>query len=75
MKTITHRSRGMGWRSAAIIIATLLFALSVVELLLRPDGDVAIWRGLALSSLYLVMCLSQRRLFAPTRSRGERRIR
>lgn len=74
MKT-THRFYGLGWRAAGMIIAALLFALSVAELLLHPGGNLAMWRGLALSSLYLVMCLSQRRLFAPTRSRGERRIR
>ncbi|WP_239951126.1 hypothetical protein [Dyella terrae] len=56
-----------------MILSTLLFALSIVELLLRPGQDAALWRGLALSSLYLVMCLSQRRLFAPARTYQHRR--
>lgn len=75
MKTVTHSSRRMSWRATGMILAALLFVLSLAELILRPAADTAIWRGLALSSLYLVMCLSQRRLFAPVRTQGQRRIR
>ncbi|AIF47561.1 hypothetical protein [Dyella japonica] len=75
MKTHTHHSRSIGWRTAGIILSALLFVLALAELMLRPGNDAAIWRGLALSSLYLVMCLSQRRLFAPARTHGNRRAR
>jgi hypothetical protein len=44
-------------------VAALLFAFSVYELIFHPSADNGTWRGLALSSLYLVMCLTQRRLF------------
>lgn len=70
MKTTTHRYRSIGWRATGMILAAMLFVLSIAELILRPGADAAIWRGLALSSLYLVMCLSQRRLFAPARARS-----
>lgn len=73
METHTNRSFGIGWRTVGIILSALLFVLSLVELMLRPDSDAAIWRGLALSSLYLTMCLSQRRLFVPARARDNRR--
>ncbi|MDR3447785.1 hypothetical protein [Dyella sp.] len=73
MKTHTHQHRSIGWRAVGMILSALLFALSIVELLLRPGQDAALWRGLALSSLYLVMCLSQRRLFAPARTYQHRR--
>ncbi|PXV56070.1 hypothetical protein SAMN04487785_11064 [Dyella jiangningensis] len=56
-----------------MFLSALLFALSIAELLLRSGEDAALWRGLALSSLYLLMCLSQRRLFAPARSHAYRR--
>ncbi|KLD65194.1 hypothetical protein Y882_03720 [Dyella japonica DSM 16301] len=58
-----------------MVLSALLFALSIVELILRPGDDAAVWRGLALSSLYLLICLSQRRLFAPARTRDNRRLR
>lgn len=73
METHTNRSFGIGWRTVGIILSALLFVLSLVELMLRPDSDAAIWRGLALSSLYLTICLSQRRLFVPARARDNRR--
>lgn len=58
-----------------MVLTALLFALSLLQLILRPDGDAAVWRGLALASLYLLICLSQRRLFAPARTRHNRRLR
>lgn len=70
----TNRSRAIGWRTAGMVLSGLLFALSIVQLILRPGDDAAVWRGLALSSLYLLICLSQRRLFAPARTRHNRRL-
>lgn len=58
-----------------MILSALLFVLSIAELIFRPGTDAALWRGMALSSLYLLMCLSQRRLFAPARARGNLRHR
>jgi hypothetical protein len=75
MEIHTNRSRAFGWRAAGIFLSALLFVLSIVELILRPGNDPAVWRGLALSSLYLLICLSQRRLFAPARTRHNRRVR
>jgi hypothetical protein len=73
MKTITHLYRSIGWRTAGMTLSALLFALSIAELIWRPGMDAAMWRGLALSSLYLRMCLSQRRLFTPARMHDHRR--
>lgn len=75
MEIHSNRARVIGWRAAGIVLSALLFALSIVELILRPGDDAAVWRGLALSSLYLLICLSQRRLFAPARTRRNRRVR
>jgi len=75
MKTITHRSRFIAWRSTGMILSALLFVLAIAELMIRPSTDAAMWCGMALSSLYLLMCLSQRRLFAPARTRGHRQDR
>ncbi|MBD8898963.1 hypothetical protein [Rhodanobacter sp. DHG33] len=69
MDIASHNSRRFGWRIAGIALAIGLFALSVAELMLRAGSDAGTWRGLALSSLYLVLCLGQRRLFAPPRHR------
>lgn len=69
MNIASHDSRKFGWRIAGITLAALLFALSVIELMLHADGDAGTWRGLALSSLYLALCLGQRRLFARARRR------
>lgn len=69
MNIASHDSRKFGWRIVGIALAALLFALSVVELMLHADGDAQIWRGLALSSLYLALYLSQRRMFVPARRR------
>ena len=71
----TNRTRAIGWRTAGMVLSALLLALSIVELMLRPGDDAALWRGLALSSLYLLICLSQRRLFAPARRRHNQRLR
>jgi hypothetical protein len=75
MKTPMQHSYSIRWRGAGMILSALLFVLSIAELMLRPGEDAALWRGLALSSLYLVMCLSQRRLFTPARSHGNLRHR
>lgn len=71
----SNRTRTIGWRTTGMVLSALLFALSLLQLILRPDGDAAVWRGLALASLYLLLCLSQRRLFAPARMRYNRRLR
>lgn len=65
MKTMTSTpSQPLPMRGLCAVVAALLFAFSVYELMLHPSADNGTWRGLALSSLYLVMCLTQRRLFA-----------
>lgn len=67
MKTFSRRSlRDYRVRNFCLVATGLLFLLSVAELVLRASGDVSIWRGLALSSLYLSFCLMQRRLFVPS---------
>jgi len=53
-------------RKVCRIATGLLFLLSVSELVLGTAGKVSIWRGLALSSLYLCICMMQRRLFVPS---------
>jgi hypothetical protein len=53
-------------RKVCPIATGLLFLFSVYELVLGAGGKVSIWRGLALSSLYLSICLMQRRLFVPS---------
>ena len=70
-----NRSRAIGWRTTGMVLSGLLFVLAIAQLILRPGDDAAVWRGLALSSLYLLICLSQRRLFAPARTRHNRRLR
>jgi hypothetical protein len=75
MDTNTKHPYVFSWRAAGIIVSALLFVLSLIALMLRPGDDAAIWRGLALSSLYVAICLSQRRLFVPTRARSNRRSR
>jgi hypothetical protein len=73
METGMKHSFVIGWRTVGIILAALLFVLSVATLIWRPGDDAALWRGLALSSLYLTICLGQRRLFVPARARDNRR--
>jgi len=68
MKTRMQRTHPMGWRTTGMIVSAMLFALSITELMLRAGTDAPMWRGMALTSLYLVLCLSQRRLFAPART-------
>jgi hypothetical protein len=53
-------------RNVCLIATGLIFLFSVSELVLGTGGKVSIWRGLALSSLYLSICLMERRLFVPT---------
>ena len=50
-------------RNVCLIATGLLFLFSVSELVLGTGGKISIWRGLALSSLYLSICLMERRLF------------
>ena len=69
MNIVPRDSCKSGWRTVGITLAALLFALSVVELMLQADGDAGTWRGLALASLYLALCLGQRHPFAPARHR------
>jgi hypothetical protein len=52
-------------RNICLLAAGAVFLLSVFELLSGVGGEVGIWRGLALASLYLGFCLMQRRLFTP----------
>ena len=66
MKNTRRRfSRQHSLRGICMAAAALLFVISVAALMLRPGSDTALWRGLALSALYLALCLTQRRLFAP----------
>ena len=53
-------------RRLCLIAMGVLFLFSVSELVLGAGGDVGIWRGLALSSLYLSICLMQRRKYVPS---------
>jgi hypothetical protein len=48
-------------RSLGFIAAADLFLLALFELLHATDGDVSMWRGIALSALYLCVCLGRRR--------------
>jgi hypothetical protein len=50
-------------RNVCLIATGLLFLFSVSELVLGTGCKISIWRGLALSSLYLSICLMERRLF------------
>lgn len=68
MDTRTAAPRAHRWRALGITLSLLLLALSLGELLWQAGNDAPMWRGIALSSLYLGLCLSQRRLFAPARS-------
>ena len=75
MKTMTRTPlRPLPLRGICMLTAVLLFALSVYELLFHPNTDASMWRGLALGSLYLVMYLTQRRLFA-SRSSARQHLR
>jgi hypothetical protein len=67
MKTFArHLRRDYRVRNICLIATGLLFLLSVSELIVGVNSDnVGIWRGLALSSLYLNVCLTQKRLFVP----------
>jgi hypothetical protein len=60
-------------RNLAFVVAGLVFAFAVSRLLSGAGEDVGVWRGLALSSLYLGFCLTQRRLF--TRAAAGPRLR
>lgn len=66
MKTFPRRLSGdHRVRNVCLLAAGALFLLSVFKLLLGVGGDVGIWRGVALASLYVGFCLMQRRLFTP----------
>jgi hypothetical protein len=53
-------------RRLCLIATGMLFLFSAFELVLGAGGDVGIWRGMALSSLYLSICLMQRRHYVPS---------
>jgi hypothetical protein len=61
-----HLAREHLVRKLCLIATGLLFLFSVSELVLGAGGDVGIWPGLALSSLYLGICLMQRRQYVPS---------
>jgi hypothetical protein len=70
MKTLTRRLPLENVvRTVCLIAMGALFLFSVSELVRGAGGDVSVWRALALSSLYLSICLMQRRQFALS-SRG-----
>jgi hypothetical protein len=50
----------------------LLFLVSVSQLVVGTGDHESIWRGLALSSMYVGFCLTQRRLFTPASRRVAR---
>lgn len=67
MKThFGHPARAERIRQFCLLVAALLFLCSASVLSLGAGANVSFWRGLALSSLYLGFCLTQRRLFAPS---------
>lgn len=67
MKTpFDHPARAERLRQLCLLAAALLFLCSASVLLLGVGANLSFWRGLALSSLYLGFCLTQRRLFAPS---------
>ena len=53
-------------RSIGFIAAADLFLLALFELLHADGGDVNMWRGIALSALYLCVCLGRRRAVSPS---------
>jgi len=73
MEINTHRRPRHQWRTFGIAVSIALFVLSIAQLVMLPHEDAGMWRGIALSSLYLVACLSQRRLWSPARAYGNRR--
>jgi O-antigen ligase len=79
MKTlISPPARADRIRQLCLIAAALLFLGSASVLLLGVGTNLSFWRGLALSSLYLSFCLTQRRLFVPASRqlvRHDRRVR
>jgi hypothetical protein len=67
MKTSSkHLARERLVRRLCLIATGLLFLFSVTELVLGAGGKIGIWPGLALSSLYLSICLMQRRQYVPS---------
>ncbi|WP_114239556.1 hypothetical protein [Dyella sp. C9] len=78
MKTIPRPlSYSQRLRSLGVVVAALVFLVAVARLLAGAGEDVGLWRGLALSSLYIGFCLTQRRLFtrAPPAARVRTRLR
>ncbi|WP_199099389.1 hypothetical protein [Dyella sp. ASV21] len=67
MKTAFRRlSLDLRWRHVLLLVSALLFAAAIYKLMLGAGADAGIWRGVALSALYLGFCLTQRRLFTPS---------
>jgi hypothetical protein len=57
-----------GMRSIGFIAAADLFLLALFELLHADGGDTNMWRGIALSALYVCVCLGRRRTTSPSSS-------
>lgn len=72
MENDLQHAHGIRWRALGLVLSGLVLTLSITQLILRPGEDSGMWRGIALSSLYLALCLAQRRLFSGARTRGNR---
>lgn len=55
------------WRHVLLLTCALLFAASIYKLMIGAGAEAGVWRGAALTSLYLGFCITQRRLFTPAR--------
>lgn len=62
-------------RNIGLMAMALLFLVSVSALIVGTGDHVSVWRGLALSSMYIGFCLTQRRLFTPASRRSARSLR
>lgn len=62
-------------RNIWLTAMALLFLVSVAALVVGGGEYVSVWRGLALSSIYVGFCLTQRRLFTPASRRVVKSLR
>ncbi len=62
-------------RNISLIAMALLFLVSISELVIGSGAYVSVWRGLALSSIYVGFCFTQRRLFTPASRRVPKSLR